>query len=211
MTWICAGLYAEGPTDYRFLVALLDNLLPQIATEALPEIPIVGQTVAIDARTPAPSSRAERIVAAIDSYRAECNLFVVHADADNDPEAAVRDRIHPGLALASQRWPDIALATCVPVRAIEAWMLVDPDVFVTQIEQKTPPDLPRDPERVADPKQVLAEVLAAPFKRRAPNASDYYEIFGSNVRLAELRRLPAFQRFEASLTEAVRVVARPSR
>ena len=139
MTWICEGLYAEGPTDYRFLVALLDNLLPQIATEALPEIPIVGQTVAIDARTPAPSSRAERIVAAIDSYRAECNLFVVHADADNDPEAAVRDRIHPGLALASQRWPDIALATCVPVRAIEAWMLVDPDVFVTQIEQKTPP------------------------------------------------------------------------
>ena len=28
MSYLCAGLYAEGPTDYAFLLALLDQLVP---------------------------------------------------------------------------------------------------------------------------------------------------------------------------------------
>lgn len=212
MTWIAPALYAEGPTDYRFLRALLDTLLPVIAEAALPEIPTVGQTITIDAPAPAPNSRAERIVAAIAaSYPDECNLFIVHADGDSDPEGAKRERVNPGFELARSRWPDIALAACVPVREIEAWMLVDPEIFVAQLGHKTPPVLPRDPEGVSDSKRTLTELIAAPFKRRPPAVENYYEVFGNNVRLDALRRLPAFRQFESNLVAAIRIVARPTK
>ncbi len=55
MSYLCAGLYAEGPTDYAFLLALLDQLLPRLAHTALPNVSTIGDSVGIDApaRTPA--------------------------------------------------------------------------------------------------------------------------------------------------------------
>ena len=69
--------------------------------------------------------------------------------------------------------------------------------------------LPRDPEAEIDPKQTLNTILlesGARFGRRG--AQEYYALLGAEVNHEALRRLPAFQRFEAELRAAIVTLAR---
>jgi len=129
MTYLCAGLYAEGPTDYAFLLPLLDQLLPQIAVDVLREIPIIGPSVGIDAGAHGPARRDARIAAAVRAHWDQCTLFVIHADGSGDPDRARREQVEPGLGAARAEHPDLAAVACVPVREIEAWLLADSAPF----------------------------------------------------------------------------------
>jgi hypothetical protein len=85
--YLCAGIFAEGPSDYRFLSGLLDRLLEDIGVELKGGHFDSAQPVGIDAPAGARSKgRDERIAAAIDASWEECTLFVVHGDgALSDP------------------------------------------------------------------------------------------------------------------------------
>jgi hypothetical protein len=63
--YLRAGLYAEGPSDYDFLLPLLDRLLPSLAASRFPGAFEVAESLGIDAPYPAQGERAERIAAAI--------------------------------------------------------------------------------------------------------------------------------------------------
>jgi hypothetical protein len=211
MIYLRAGLYAEGPTDYQFLRPLLDRLMDELAASSYAGQYELGECLAIDA--PAGSSyanRADRIAAAVQAHREECTLVVIHSDGAGDPERARREQVTPGIDAARVRCVDrpVALAACIPVREIEAWMLVDPDVFPL-LGSSTPPAYPADPERESDPKATLDRLLADSGVRRRrhrPRDRDY-ALFGENVQLACLRRLPAFVRFETELASAIAEVA----
>jgi len=202
---VCAGLYAEGPSDYQFLLPLLDRMLHELlsrhfpaqhelaGTQGLPDIHMHG--------------RAARIAATISNSWDSFTLFVIHSDGAGDPDAARANTIQPGIDLTrtqlheAGRQEPLAVAACMPIRELEAWLLVDPLVF-ERLGFKGAV-LPPDPERVTDPKQALAALLG---RRKPP-----YDFFGEQVRLDALRKLRAFQAFEAELLAALHLLAKPGR
>jgi hypothetical protein len=204
---LCAGLYAEGRSDYALLLPLLDQLIPVLAVEVLREVPRIAPSVAIDAPGHASRRRDGRIAAAIRDYWDQCTLFVVHADGAGDPERASREQIEPGLALARSEHADLASAACVPVREIEAWMLADREPFCKLLPAAAPSGLPDDPEAVIDPKRALRNILTEGGGARLDPLL-LYEFFGNNIRLPALHRLPAFRRFEEQMSHAIAHAAR---
>ncbi|WP_437711789.1 hypothetical protein WMF45_41345 [Sorangium sp. So ce448] len=208
MTYLCAGLFAEGKTDYALLLPLLDQLIPALAAKVLPEVPMIGPSVGIDAPARTSRRRDVRIAASIRAYWDQCTLFVIHSDGSGDSERTQREQIEPGLELARTEFADLAAAACVPVREIEAWLLVDALPFQKLLPPMSPLLLPADPESVLDPKRALEEVLTASGGGRLCGA-DLYDFFGANIDPRTLRRLPAFRRFEEQLAEAILAAARP--
>lgn len=205
MIFLCAGVYAEGRTDERFLCNLLDRLIPSLAHEVCKGAFDLGDTRRIDEPPELRlQRREERIAAAIENHWGECTLFVVHSDGAGEPEEALREQVQPGLVRARRTHPELAAAACVPVRETEAWMLADPEALGRALEVSQAPALPRDPEAETDPKGTLDKVLRSRgvlLGRRG--AEEYYALLGAEVSPEALRRLAAFQRFEAELRAAI--------
>ncbi|XXT17559.1 DUF4276 family protein [Sorangium sp. So ce429] len=210
MIWLCAGVYAEGPTDDRFLCNLLNRILPPLAVEICNGGFDMGEARRIsEPRRMRGASREIRISAAIEESWSECNLFVVHSDGEGAPDEVRQERIEPGLAPARRARPDLAAAACLPVRETEAWMLADPEAFCRIFDTARQPTLPRDPEAASDPKKVLETALCGLGARMGRGVEDYYAVLGAEVRLDALRRLPAFQQFEEELRKAIAAIATP--
>jgi hypothetical protein len=108
MIYHCAGLYAEGPTDYRFLCLLITRLVHDLCAGSA----YVADTAGIDAPNSKRLRREERVAAAVDEYWEQCTLFIVHGDGAGDPEAARQHLIDPGIARARERHPDLAAVAC---------------------------------------------------------------------------------------------------
>lgn len=203
--YVCAGLFAEGPTDYHFLLPLLDRLLDDLLAQHYTSRSTLAETHGIDAPAPQPKAREARIAAAIDTYWDRCNLFIIHTDGSPGDPAVQRQRlVDPGIAAARVTHERCPIAACVPVRETEAWLLADPAAFAARLGP-APHDLPSDPERVTDPKAALKTIFAAAKSKFDP-AIDY-AFFGNQVGLPALRRLPAFQSFETELLAALRLLA----
>jgi hypothetical protein len=201
--YICAGLYAEGRSDYEFLLPLLNRLLDGLAASLFDGAYELGPAAAIDARSPAGLHRAERIAIAIGEWWGTCTLFVIHADGAADPDGARRDLILPGLEAARAAAPrrHVTSAACVPVREMEAWMLADPSVLEELVGESATPAYPTDPEDDINPKASLRRILNESGLRRAPER--LFAFFGERVRFDALRRLSAFRAFEEELIEAL--------
>lgn len=208
MIYLRAGLFAEGSSDYDFLLRLLNRLIESIAAALYPGVCEMADTIGIDAPPHLQKGkRADRIAAACVEYEGLFDLLVIHADGDTDPQAARRDRIEPGIAAlrAANREQPIVAVPCIPVREIEAWMLTDAVVFRERLGSKVALELPGDPERESDPKVTLQQILKNGGARRLQGS--IYAFFGERVALKTLRSLPAFRTFEAELTAAIREVA----
>jgi hypothetical protein len=204
MIYLRVGLFAEGVTDYHFLLGLIDRMLLDIAAEVLAGDFDDARPIGIDApKGLKDKRREERIAAAIEASYGECTLFVVHSDGAGDPEGARRALIDPGVALARERHPDLKVAACVPVRETEAWMITDAAAFGRIFKTSRVPDLPQDPEAEIDPKRVLAEALREMGANVHRGIVGYYAELGRELRPSELRRLAAFRRFEGELRAAV--------
>jgi hypothetical protein len=199
MIYLRAGLYAEGPTDYYFLVPLINRLLREIAAQMFPGANEVEDTRAIDS-SGKEKKRVDRIAAAVRNHEDLIDLLIIHADGGGDPETARREQVEPGIEAARTAIPGKPLPAiaCIPVREIEAWLLVDKRVFNEQLG--LPVDLPAAPDRVRDPKSALHALLSP---RRVRN-TNVYALFGEQVSFAELRKLSAFVTFETALGEFVR-------
>ncbi len=210
MIYIRAGLFAEGPTDYKILLPLLDRLLDQLAAQLFPGAYEVAPATGIDAPRGTEGGRADKIAAAIHETWDECTLFVIHADGAGDPAEARTNCVDPGIAAARAARPErpVVAAACVPVREIEAWMLADSEVFRSLCGSGAKLELPSDPEREMDPKRTLRRLLEQGGVRRAPER--LYSFFGERVRLEALRSLPAFDAFRVELIKALGELGRTS-
>ncbi len=205
MIYVQVGLYAEGPSDYDFLLPLLDRLVDDLLASHYPgEATTQPSPLPLDAAT-ATKSREHRIAEVLVQYQETIQILVVHADADGDPARARRERVDPGShrgqALLTQR---VEVVGCIPVQAIEAWMLADPQTFRSLLGHAV--ELPRNPEALGRTKlkPTLQSLLQVQSRRRLKAA----QFFGEKVSLDELRRLSAFQAFEAELLEALHAIAR---
>lgn len=208
MIYLRAGLYAEGSSDYHFLMRLVPRLMESIASTLFPGNHLVEEMVAIDESDRMKrATRAERIAAAVAEDAETIELLIIHSDGAGDPRSARSNCVEPGIAAVHAIYgdsPPFAIG-CVPVREIEAWMLTDAEALRT-LGVRPPPSLPTDPERDRDPKATLGRILREGGVRRDPE--DMYELLGERIDLGTLRGLAAFRAFEAELTEGVRAVAR---
>jgi hypothetical protein len=205
--YLSAGLYAEGPSDYRFLCPLLDRQLAALAAPLFPGGYEIADTIGVDARVPRGTRRADRIAAAVSEHADACEIFVIHTDGAGDPEQARRTCVEPGIAAARAAVPDrtIVAIGCVPVREIEAWLLTDPGAFRALFGAAIDLRLPTDPEKDIDPKATLRRILDD--ARIRPGPESVHAFFGERVSLDSLRALRAFRTFEADLVAAIGEVA----
>jgi hypothetical protein len=205
MIYLCAGIYAEGPTDEAFLCKLVDRLLHNIAHDVCPGQFTIEDTRAIQEPRALlwKRDRATRIAAAIDYAWEPCNVFVIHGDADGNREKAFEERIRPGIERARETHPDLAAAACIPVQETEAWMLADPDAFQKIFERPVSEPLPHDVDSLRDPKTCLENTLRT-MGVSAGRAFDGYDaLLGDHVCFDSLQRLSAFRQFESNLRAAV--------
>jgi hypothetical protein len=72
--YLRAGLYAEGPTDYRFLLRLLNRHIDMLAASLFASGYEIADSVGIDAPADRPGGRAKRIAAAIEENIEACTL-----------------------------------------------------------------------------------------------------------------------------------------
>ncbi len=159
--YVCAGLYAEGSSDYRFLPPLIDRILKELLATHFTARYDFAETLGLpDIKA---QGRDRRIAAAIANSWTTFTLFVIHSDGDGDPKSAYDNTIAPAIKLAreqraaDQRREPLAIATCIPERELEAWLLTDPLVFKRQGLKNV--ELPPHPDRVTDPKKPLAALL----------------------------------------------------
>lgn len=207
--YVRAGLYAEGPSDDDFLSRLLDRLLPELLRQHFPAQYEFRETVLLQIDLSVTSGRDRRIAAAIHEYWSTCTLYVIHSDGKSDPDRERARTIDPGVALARERWQadtdtaglPLAIAACVPVREMEAWLLTDPVVFDRLGLRGF--ELPLQPDRVTDPKEPLAALLKPLDLHRRPP----FEFFGEQISLAALRKLEGFRAFESELLAALHQLA----
>jgi len=172
-------------------------------------------------RWPVNSSFPAAVVAAVAQARIaqpRVDLIVGHLDADSKTEHQVwRRKVVPAaqaLSVAHLLAPPIAWA--VPVQAVEAWLLASTDAFAQALEQPgRARELrwPRDVEKVHRDRakefyeQGVYHLLARTRRHHDRIHPESYQAgIVAEVPLPELRRLPAFQRFESRLTQTLTVL-----
>ena len=204
--YLAVGLFAEGSSDYEFLPALLDRLVPMITADLFPGSD-VSSTLVLRSPPGTKGGRPEKIAAAVLYNIERFHLLIVHSDAKNRPEEVRKIDVEPGFAAVAEidgDWPIVPVA-CLPAWEIEAWMLTDAAVFHNQYGIKSP-SLPKHPERDNDPKATLKRILKDGRVRSLSETP--YALFGRNVDLNTLDALIAFREFKAELSEGIRAVAR---
>jgi hypothetical protein len=200
MRYLELALFAEGPTDYRFLSPILRRVTEDICCQHAKQSVDVREEV-LRLQTPQQerdASRAQRILAAA---RQDCHSYVIlfiHSDSDGNWERALKERIEPAMLLlnqdaVTQQKKTIAV---IPVRETEAWTLVDGDALRASFgikmtnQQLGIPSKAREVEKLIDPKLVLELALAKALGHRGKmKAAAFLEIISEKI------ELPVYVRF----------------
>lgn len=207
------ALFAEGPTDHRFLGQVLSRLADDLCRgRGIEEIAIPPMLELHSPPRLRGQARGARIHAAVAENSSAVDLLFVHADGNSDASRARAERVDPALerVTSDDSLPHIRGVPVIPVRATEAWCLVDGDalraVFCTTLDDRAlglPPTACAAEQR-ADPKQDWDAVARRAQRRRSRTSiGEYYEPIGARVRLSCLRRLVAFESCERDLAVAL--------
>ncbi len=217
MGYLGLALFAEGPTDYRFLPAVLRRTTEELCVNARTTVAIGEEVLKLNLYVPQKywdADLATKILEAAKSAEGAYNILFIHTDGAGDPNAAYEQRVQPAKELIAAELSSQLERTVgvVPVREMEAWTLVDGDAlrdaFGTVLDDEALgiPSRPREVEGILDPKQTLnqayAKVVGAK-RRRHTTAADFLEAIGERVQLPRLRQVPAFGRFEQELRTAL--------
>ena len=140
------------------------------------------------------------------------DLAVVHRDADRGP---ADDRFAEIREAVAREWPGLAHVPAVPVRMLEAWLLLDEAAIRRVAENpngKVPLNLPKGirVEQIADPKAWLKESLAQASELKGRRLEQFQKRFSQHrLRLLELLdprgtvlSLPSWRQFVTDLESA---------
>ena len=216
MRYLGLALFAEGPTDHRFLGPLLRRLSEDLCVRHVPASVEVGEVRELHSPKDCKDAKRElRILAAAREAREAWHILFVHTDGGGDPFAARRERIEPALSLIvndlDHRHGPVAV---VPVRETEAWAITDGNalrsVFGSTVENDRlgVPKRPKDVESIADPKLALEQAYIGAkgprtAKRVRRSASMYLGPIGESISLDTLSMVPAFQTLKRELIDAL--------
>ncbi|AGX88750.1 DUF4276 family protein [Candidatus Symbiobacter mobilis] len=214
MQYLSLALYAEGPTDYYFLRALLQRLCEDLCMREACTPVDVSEVLALNhPKGTEGESREQRILAAAKLAQGAWRILFIHADGANDPPRARREQVEPGLALLRQCVTQDGVGVAVvPIRETEAWAIADGDAIRSTFGTSLDNDvlgLParRHAEAVPDPKAILKGAFASTqpsARRRKQGTSPYLNTLGETISLNNLRELAAFKSLEDELRTALR-------
>jgi hypothetical protein len=217
MRYLGLALYAEGPTDYRFLSPILRRLADDLCLEAVDKVEI-GEVFPLDApEKDRRSDRANRILSAAKAGDGAFDILFIHADGGSDPIRKHAEQIQPAIELMKRenpRWVEGTVAV-VPVRETEAWALADGDALRTAFGSNLENDRLGLPSRIAgvesviDPERSLRQAYEVATGRKPSGygrAPGMYSILGEEIRLDCLRQLSAFRGFEEALHQTLRAL-----
>lgn len=217
MQYLSLALYAEGPTDYRFLSPVLQRLCQDICLEeARGHVDIPEAILPLDdTEDMKHAPRAERILAAARQTAGAWRILFIHADGDKNPEKAQTERVDPALRLLQQHLPEAGTGVGVaPVRETESWILADGNAIRSTLgtlltDQALGLPSPGRIEQEGAPKEILTRVFntGKPGARtRGQSETMYFQALGECISLAALRQLRSFMRLEENLREALRTL-----
>ncbi|MFJ4689799.1 hypothetical protein [Streptomyces sp. NPDC088766] len=198
---------SEGSSD-QGLVAHVEGIAADLGTQVTVSAPdlrwlrsSVGHSVADKLRT------ARELGATYD-------LAVVQRDADRGSPDIRKAEIAEAV---SETWPDLRHVPVVPVRMLEAWLLLDEQALrevAGNPRGRIPLELPKAAavERIADPKQRLKDTLAKASGCKGRRLAELQQRFPRNRhRLLDLldrhgsvSEVPSWQAFVADLSAALR-------
>ena len=206
MTELVYTLLAEGSSDK----ALMD-ILRWAIKHRLKDVPVQGRYADLRPLRKAPRKLSEKIRAAVDLY--PCDLLFVHRDSDAASPQQRKQEIQA--AYEESRLSSPSMVIVIPVRMTEAWLLLDEDAIRRAARNpngKEPLELPREPDQIPNPKDVLGELLKqasglAGRRRKRFRPEQYiWQIPGFMKEFAILRRLAAFVDFEKELEGALKLM-----
>lgn len=206
-------LLTDGSSDAAFL-SIIDWLINDLYGEDLNPI---GQWADLRKLRKPPKQLDERIRTAYKMY--PCDVFFIHRDSENEPLSSRELEIDRACTFLIEE--SIPYIRVIPVRMIEAWLLIDEQAILKAAGNpnfKVPPahSLParKQLEKLSNPKARLHQIfrLAHEGKRRRRRKTAAI----SNIRIAELipefsglRNLDAFQAFEAHAVHTLSRLASP--
>ncbi len=218
MRYLGLALFAEGPTDYRFLPPVLRRTTQELCSmEGRTTVAIGEEVLKLNLYVPQKyrdADLATQILEAAKAANGAYNILFIHTDGAGNLEVAYNQRVQPAKERIVAELSSYLKRTVgvVPVREMEAWTLVDGDAlrgaFGTVLDDEALgiPSRVREVEGILDPKQTLnqayAKVVGAK-RRRRRTAADFFDAIGERVQLTRLRQVPAFGRFEQELRTAL--------
>lgn len=214
MTQIFVGLMAEGTTDYRFLVPIVEKALTEIVFDCHGQIDIDVKIIECDRGNSFIDfvSNASRI--GYQEYG--ITMLIIHTDADNESsESAYNNKIRPALSYIENQ-PEATLckniAALVPIYETEAWMLADKNILIRQIgTKKTESELNINghPERLTNPKERIEEAIRIgrsemPKKfRNSLQISELYSFLGQSIQIRSLKTYSSYIDFENNIRQVL--------
>ncbi|HZO71055.1 MAG TPA: DUF4276 family protein [Ktedonobacteraceae bacterium] len=206
MATLVLALYAEGPSDNRFLPPIIQRTAERL-------IVLYGQRT-VDVLEPVIVPRQKGLscdTGILNAARHACgyHALIVHADADDETSySAKTHRIRPGFKLVLDSNEQVCkdLVPIIPVQTIEAWMLADYKALQETIGTDMSPQnlgLPARPALVeadANPKRTLQEVInraiaARSQRRRRFDFNTRQEALARRINLDTLALVPSYKEF----------------
>lgn len=199
---------AEGSRDMHVIPVLIERLI----AAAQPTLPI---TLSLDSQRWNTRRQFDAaFVEVVTQAALQADLLVCHVDADAENDQTVREfKLAPALAQLTADAPQpIPIVWAIPVHAIEAWLLADPERFAEIIGavHRQIPAFPRHPDRInrheakALYDRAILDLLAQTQRQRRRIRPELFaEIVARESSLVHLRRLPAFRAFERDLMQAL--------
>jgi len=202
--WLGLALFAEGPSDHRFLDELLRRTVEHRLVDAGHAVEL-SPVQRLPIASGGPADRAARIAQGAQDLQGAFHLLFIHADGAGDAQRARSERVQPGIdAMHARLGVDGRCGIAVvPVRETEAWALADAvclRALLGTSRSAAELGLPESAlalEALPDPKATFAAVVQAARPRRrgrrrsAPAA--FLDLAGQRASLAELGRLTAFR------------------
>jgi len=201
-------LLSDGSTD-RVLMPILTWLLHQ----HLPNLAVQARWADLGRLRRPPKRAHEKIQKAVDLY--PCNMIFVHRDGET---ASVQDRqneVGDAVTLASRTATVPPAVAVVPVRMIEAWLLVDAPAIRAAADNPNGSvnlSLPRpeDVENIPDPKAMLSGLILeatelGTHRRRRFDVSIAIQRIPRYIDdFSPLRDLPAFAALETRIMDVIK-------
>lgn len=213
MRYLGLALFAEGPTDHRFLRPVLHRLVDDLCVHLGRDIVEVGEILELHSpRRAKEENRATRVLEAARDAWGEFDVLFVHTDGGGDPQAAEEERVQPARdRIVAELGDEVRVLPVLPVRETEAWAAADGDALraafgsVLDDEALSLPARRHEVENINDPKQLLDQAYTRVVgkKRHAKGVAHLLGVIGERVRLSCLRDVPAFSQFETRLRGAL--------
>ena len=203
---VLIGFVAEGSTDERFLLSVIERVFQRLALREG-----TGQFDVLEPQYEAfPREQlTDYIRNAATEFADYYDILCIHCDADNrDDRAFRREVLRPALEAHAAKLREGQhlvphIVPIVPVRTLENWMLADTAVLkremATTLNDLTL-GLQHPPESYTNPKATIGRAIRIDFeqgsgRRNMNKLTDLYQPIGENASLDELLKLPSFQKF----------------